>query len=106
MVGKKGATKSKGKDSRPATTAGDGWRTSKCFEADLKTHVDECLLQPKEIIMWQLVSGDKRSYEGVEEVVLFQHFLEHGLALPTSDFFCCLFFHYGLQLAAEPPELF
>ncbi|RLN19056.1 hypothetical protein C2845_PM02G18060 [Panicum miliaceum] len=48
MTGKKGATKGKGKESKTAATARDDWRTSKCFEADLQTMVDECLLQPKE----------------------------------------------------------
>jgi hypothetical protein len=44
MAGKKSATKMKGKDSRPAASVGDGWRTSKCSEADLKMLVYECLL--------------------------------------------------------------
>jgi hypothetical protein len=44
MAGKKSSTKTKGKDSKPAATAGDGWRKIKCSEANLKTLVDECLL--------------------------------------------------------------
>jgi hypothetical protein len=34
------------KDSQLVTTVGDGWRTSKCSEANLKRLVDECFLQP------------------------------------------------------------
>jgi hypothetical protein len=71
MADKKGATKTKGKDSKPVTTMGNGWKTSKCSEANLKTLVDECLLHPKEIIQWRLAIGDKRPYERVKEIVLF-----------------------------------
>jgi hypothetical protein len=77
-VSKKGATKSKGKDSKPTATTGDGWRTSKCSEADLKKLIDECFLQPKEVIQWYLATSDKRPYERAEEIVLFQYFVEHG----------------------------
>jgi hypothetical protein len=102
---KKSATKMKGKDSQPAATAGDGWKTSKCFEADLKRLVNECIIQPKEIILWRPATGDKRSYEIAEERVLFQYFVEHGLALLTSNFFCGLLFHYGIQLHHLNPSL-
>jgi hypothetical protein len=44
MAGKKGSAKARGKDSKAAATAGDGWRASKCFEADFKALVDEGLL--------------------------------------------------------------
>jgi hypothetical protein len=98
MVGKKGTSKGKGKESKPTANAGDGWRTRKCSEADLKALVDEGLLQPQEIIQWRAATRDKRPYEEADEIVLFQHFVEHGLALPTSDFFCGLHFHYGIQL--------
>ncbi|RLM86395.1 hypothetical protein C2845_PM04G13810 [Panicum miliaceum] len=60
MAGKKGSAKPKGKDSKAAATAGDGWRASKCAEADVKALVDENLLQPKEIIQWRAATGDKR----------------------------------------------
>jgi hypothetical protein len=70
-----------------AKAQGDGWSASKCSKADLKALVDEGLLQPKEIIQWCAATGDKRPYEGAEEIVLFQYFVERGLALPTSDFF-------------------
>jgi hypothetical protein len=44
MVGKKGTSKGKGKESKPAATVRDEWRTSKCSETDLKALVDEGLL--------------------------------------------------------------
>jgi hypothetical protein len=78
MAGKKDTTKTKWKDSQPIATTCDGWRTSKCSEADLKKLIDECFLQPKEVIQWYLATSDKRPYERAEEIVLFQYFVEHG----------------------------
>jgi hypothetical protein len=98
IVSKKGIAKLKGKDSKPIITAGDGWRTSKSFEANLKILVDECLLQPKEIVQWCPSTGDKRPYERAEEIIMFQYFVECGLALPASDFFHGLLFYYSIQL--------
>jgi hypothetical protein len=98
MACKKGSTKAKGKDSKAGATVGDRWIASKCSKADLRAHVDENLLQPKEIIKWHAATGDKRSYEEAEEIVLFYYFVEHGLALLTSNFFRSLLFYYGIQL--------
>jgi hypothetical protein len=98
IVGKKGASKGKGKETKPAATSRDGWRKSKCSNADLKALVDEGLLQSQEIIQWCAATEDKRPYEEAEEIVLFEHFVERMLALPTSNFFCGLLFHYGTQL--------
>jgi hypothetical protein len=94
MAGKNGATMTKGKDSKPAATMGDGWKTSKYSKADLKRLVDE----------WNPTTGDKRPYEKAEEIVLFQYFVERGLALPTSNFFCSLLFDYGIQLPHINPN--
>jgi hypothetical protein len=55
---------------------GDGWKPSKCSEADLQALVDEGLLQRKEVIQWRPTTREKRSYEGVDEIVLFQYFVE------------------------------
>jgi hypothetical protein len=45
MVGKKGASKGKGKETKPTATTGDRWRKGKCSNADLKVLIDEGLLQ-------------------------------------------------------------
>jgi hypothetical protein len=95
---KRGASKGKEKELKVVTTTGDGWRPSKCSETDLQALVDEGLLQSKEVIKWRPATGDKRPYEEVDEVVLFQYFVERGLALPTSDFFHGLLYYYGIQL--------
>jgi hypothetical protein len=93
MAGKKlGASKGKEKESNVTVTAGHGWKQSKCSEANLQALVDEGLLQSKTIIQWHSAIGDKRSYERADEFVLFQYFVEQGLALPTSDFFFMVFF--------------
>jgi hypothetical protein len=42
--------------------------------------IDEGLLQSQEIIQWRAATGDRRSYEEADEIVLFQHFVECGLA--------------------------
>jgi hypothetical protein len=83
MAGKKlGASKGKEKESNVTVTAGHGWKQSKCSEANLQALVDD----------WHSAIGDKRSYERADEFVLFQYFVEQGLALPTSDFFFMVFF--------------
>jgi hypothetical protein len=82
---KRGASKGKEKESKAATTTGDGWKASKCFEADLQALVDEGLLQNKTIIQWRAATWDTRPYKGADELVLFQCFVERGLALPTFD---------------------
>ncbi|RLM61458.1 hypothetical protein C2845_PM14G10050 [Panicum miliaceum] len=57
MAGKKGTTKKKGKETKPAVSSDDGWKTSKCSEADLQSLIDECLLRSKEIIQWHAATG-------------------------------------------------
>jgi hypothetical protein len=66
--------------------------------------VDEGLLQSQEIIKWCATTRDKRPYEEADEIVLLQYFVERGLALPTSDFFGSLLFHYGIQLHHVNPN--
>jgi hypothetical protein len=92
---KRGASKGKEKECKAASTTGDEWKPSKCSK-NLHALVDEGLLQSKEVIQWRPATGDKRQYEGVDEIVLFQYFIERGLALPTSDFFRDLLFYYGI----------
>jgi hypothetical protein len=77
---------------------------SKCTEADLQALVDEGLLQPKEIVQWRPGERDVRPFGHAEEIALFQHFVEHGLGLPASDFFCDILFHYGIQLHQLNPN--
>jgi hypothetical protein len=96
MGGKNSSSKGKGIESKDAAPSEDAWRKSKCTEAYLRPLVDECLLQPEEIVHWHPVGKDPIPYECKEEIMLFQHFDERGLALPTYDFLCSLLFHYGI----------
>jgi hypothetical protein len=64
MVGnKRGASKGKEKECKAATTTEDRWKPSKCSKA---------YLQSKDVIQWRPAIGNKRPYEGVDEIVLFQ----------------------------------
>lgn len=76
----------------------DTWKKSKYTEADLQSVVDECLLQPKEIVQLPPAGSDAVPYECMEELILFQHFVECGLALPACDFLRGLLYHYSIQL--------
>lgn len=96
MGGKNNTSKGKGIESKDAAPSEEAWRKSKCTEADLRSLVDECLLQPKEIVHWHPAGKDPVPYECKEELVLFQHFDERGLALPTCDFIRGLLFHCGI----------
>jgi hypothetical protein len=98
MAGKKSASKGKGKESKTASPSCELWKKSKCTEDDLQSLVDECLLQRKVIVQWCPAKGDVRSFENVKETILFQHFVERGLGIPTCDFLHGLLFHYGIQL--------
>jgi hypothetical protein len=51
-----------------------------------------------EIVQWRPATSDVRPYEGVKEIVIFQHFVKRGLAIPTCDFLRGLLFDYGIQL--------
>jgi hypothetical protein len=92
MGNKKTATKGdKRKKEEEAKTANSNWTYSKCSRNDLLHLVSEGLLQEKDVMQWH--SSFRQSYpqENVDEIILFQHFVERGLALPASDFFPSLF---------------
>jgi hypothetical protein len=93
---KRGASKGKEKEFKAVTTARDGWKPSRCSEADLQALVDEGLLRNKTSIQWRAATRDRRPYEGADELVLFQYFVKRELALPTSDFFWWSSFLLGI----------
>ena len=82
----------RGKKAEKEATIADRWMKSKLSEAQISSLVDDCLLQPKEIIQWQSAEGDARPFEKVQEVVLFKAFVERGLAIPACDFLHGLLF--------------
>ena len=48
--------------------------------------MEEGLLQPQEVVQSRFPISDLIPFKNVDELVLFQHFIERGLALPASDF--------------------
>ena len=94
----------RGKKAEKEATIADRWMKSKLSEAQISSLVDDCLLQPKEIIQWQSAEGDARPFEKVQEVVLFKAFVERGLAIPACDFLHGLIFYWGVQLHHLTPQ--
>ena len=66
------------------------WRKSKMSEAAVQEWENLGLLQSRGVIQWRAGEGEDYPMEGTLETVVFRDFVEHGLALPVSEFF------YGL----------
>jgi hypothetical protein len=79
-------------------TANSDWTYSKCSRNDLLRLVSKGLLQEKNVVQWRLTFRQSYPQENVAKIILFQHFVERGLALPASDFFRGLLYFNGLQL--------
>ena len=98
MAPKRSSGKGKEKEGDSiAPTLDDGWLASKCTESDILSLVDECLLQLHSIIKWRPTLGHSRPFEEIGETVTFIPFIECGFGIPTSDLFCSLLFHWGIQ---------
>ena len=65
--------------------------------------MEEGLLQPQEVVQSRFPISGLIPFKNVDELVLFQHFIERGLALPTSDFLRGLlsFFLWDLDPSSE-----
>jgi len=61
-------------------------------------------LQTKEIVQRHPAQSEPAPFENVDEVVLFVHFIERGLALPASDFLHGLLYYYGIQMWRNHPK--
>jgi hypothetical protein len=84
----------KGKESQPPSGE---WTYSKCSNNDLLNLVSEGLLQGKNLINWRPSFRQSLPMENVDEIILFYHFSERGLALPTCSFFRGLLYFYSLS---------
>ena len=62
------------------------------------------LLQTQAIIQWRAVEGEDYPFKGKLETVVFRDFVEHGLALPVSEFFYALLQFWGIQLHHPTPQ--
>jgi hypothetical protein len=85
----------KGKESQPPSGE---WTYSKCSNNDLLNLVSNGLLQGKNLVNWRPSFRQSFPLENVDEIVLFYHFSERGLALPTCSFFRGLLYFYRLEL--------
>jgi hypothetical protein len=85
----------KGKESQPPSGE---WTYSKCFNNELLNFVSEGLLQEKNLVNWRPSFCELLPMENVDEIILFYHFSEWGLALPSCSFFRGLLYFYGLEL--------
>jgi hypothetical protein len=93
--------------SPPRPNPNKGWKKSKAKTEDLLALVNSGFLQ-EEMDMWHAAAGDPYPMEkNPEEIPMFARFVEHGLALPASDFFKGLLNYYGIEyLNLNPNGIF
>jgi hypothetical protein len=84
------------------------WKKSKTKTEDLLALLNSGFIREKEMDMWRAAAGDPYPMEKSEdEIPMFAHFVERGLALPTSDFFKGLMGYYGIEyLNVNPNGIF
>jgi hypothetical protein len=65
---------------------------------DLLALVNSGFLREKEMDLWCAATGDPYPMEkNPDEIPMFAWFMEHGLALPTSDFFKGMLRYYDIE---------
>jgi hypothetical protein len=101
MAPKRLELEGKKKEAQPPTRE---WTYSKCSLHDLNRLVSEGLLQDKNLVNWRPSCREPFPMENVDEIVIFYHFVERGLALPTCSFFRGLLYYYELELHHPNPN--
>ena len=81
-----------------------GWCKSKMSEAAVQELENSGLLQSQGVIQWRAGEGEDYPMECTLETVVFCDFMERGLALPVSEFFCALLQFWGIQLHHLTPQ--
>ena len=66
------------------------WLKSKMSEAAVQELENLGLLQTQGVIQWRVGEGEDYPMECTLETIVFCDFVEHGLALPVSEFFYAL----------------
>jgi hypothetical protein len=99
-----GQKKSGRKGEKEAPPTSSDWTPNKCSENSLLRLVSEGLLQEQSLVHWRSPLGDRFPIENVDKIVTFYHFVERGLAFPTSSFFRGLLYFYGLELQHLHPN--
>jgi hypothetical protein len=94
--------------SPPRPNPNKEWKKSKTKTEYLLALVNSGFLREKEMDMWCAAAGDLYPMEkNPNEVPMFARFVEHGLALPASDFFKGLLKYYGIKyLNLNPNGIF
>jgi hypothetical protein len=84
------------------------WKKSKAKTEDLLALVNSRFFREKEMDIWRASTGDPYPMEkNPDEIPMFARFVEHGLALPASDFFKGLLKYYGIEyLNLNPNRIF
>jgi hypothetical protein len=95
MAPKKSEIEGKKKEAQPSTAE---WTHSKCSLNDLNKLVSKGLLQEKNLVNWHPSYREPFPTENVDEIIMFLHFAERGLALPSCSFFRGLLYYYGLEI--------
>jgi hypothetical protein len=94
--------------SPPRPNPNKEWKKSKAKTEDLLALLNSGFLREKEMDMWRAAAGDPYPMEkNPDEIPMFAQFVEHGLALPASDFFKGLLNSYGIEyLNLNPNGIF
>jgi hypothetical protein len=94
--------------SPPRPNPNKEWKKSKAKTEDLLALLNSGFLQEKEVDMWHATAGDPYLMEkSHDEIPMFARFVEHGVALPASDFFKGLLDYYGIEyLNLNPNGIF
>jgi hypothetical protein len=94
--------------SPPCPNPNKEWKKSKTKTEDLLALVNSEFLREKKMDMWRATVGDPYPMEkNPDEVPMFARFVEHGLALPASDFFKSLLKYYDIEyLKLNPNGIF
>lgn len=66
------------------------WRALTCHEKDLLQLIAERLLKEKDMLQWRSAGIDKAPWGNMGETIFLVAYVERGLALLSSDFFCGL----------------
>jgi hypothetical protein len=99
MGNKKATSKgNKNKKEEETKSATSDWKYSKCSINDLLKLIAVGLLQGQDVVLWRPPFHQRFPQGNVDEIILFLHFIERGLALPTSNFFRGLLYFYGIQI--------
>jgi hypothetical protein len=84
--------------STPRPNLAKEWKKAKLKTEDLLTLVNSRFLREKEMDLWRATTSDPYPMEkSPDEIPMFVWFVEHGLALPASDFFKGMLKYYGIE---------